>query len=553
MATMEDQVEVLVVGAGPVGLCAAYNLTRHGVRVRVVDRAPGPATTSRALATHARSLETYDQMGVLDAMLAAGRKVEHFSVHQGGRCLVRFDTDYSRLPTRFPFTLMIDQAITERVLRDALAGLGVPVQWGVTLESFTQDDAGVRTTLRYADGRTGTVPSGWLLGCDGGRSTVRKQLGLPLIGDSTETWLIADAIVDTDLPGDSIHLLHAGAGSVMLVPFPEEGKFRLLDTVDTDHADAADEVARRFAGKISRVLGRPVEVRTPSWVSVFTIQQRMVPSMRVDRVLVAGDAAHVHSPASGQGLNTGVQDAYNLAWKLAMVVRGTAGAGLLDSYGAERVPIGAALLGSTRKATVLVALRNRAMAVALPVGTGLLNGLRPLKRFVERRIMGAMSALALTYRDTPLNRPTGRRVGRVPLGGRVSVVDATGAAAPGWAALLAELREPRWRLLVVPDRPVDPAPGAVARAHPDLAVRTVTDEPGTPVAGGPTPLADPGGRLRADLGLRPGDWYLVRPDGYLASAGTGLVPAEVDRLLDSLLCRTTGARPQPDHTALENA
>jgi NADPH-dependent dioxygenase len=551
MATMDDQAEVLVVGAGPVGLCAAYNLTRHGVRVRLVDRATGPATTSRALATHARSLEVYDQMGVLEALLAAGRKVEHFSVHQGGRCLVRFDTDYSRLPTRFPFTLMIDQAITERVLREALAGLGVPIEWEVALESFTQDDTGVRTTLRHADGRTETVETGWLVGCDGGKSTVRKLLGLPLIGDSTETWLIADAVVDTDLPGDSIHLLHAGTGSVMLVPFPEPGKFRLLDTVDTDHADLADEVARRFAGKISRVLGKPVEVSTPSWVSVFTIQQRMVPSMRVDRVLVAGDAAHVHSPASGQGMNTGIQDAYNLAWKLAMVVRGTAGPGLLDSYGAERVPIGKALLGSTRKATLLVALQNRAMALGLPVGTAVLRGLAPLKRFVERRIMGAMSGLALTYRDTPL-RVDGRPVGRVPVGTRISVVDATGAAAPGWQALLAELREPRWRLLVVP-REGDATPAAIARAHPDLAVRTVTVDGATPAPGGPLPLADPDGRLRAALGLAPGDWQLVRPDGYLAATGSGLTGAEFDQLLSSLLCRPAGVDRPSDETALENA
>ena len=195
--------QVLIAGAGPVGLTAAYELARHGVRVRVVDAADGPATTSRALATHARTLETYDQMGVLPEMMARGRRIQAFTMHRNGRMLARMGADYSQLPTRFPLTLMIDQALTEKVLREAAAVRGVRVEWGVRLEAFGQDDSAVHVTLRRADGTVELFEVPWLVGCDGGHSTVRKLLGLPLIGDSSETWLIADAVVDTPLPQEA--------------------------------------------------------------------------------------------------------------------------------------------------------------------------------------------------------------------------------------------------------------------------------------------------------------------------------------------------------------
>ncbi|BFO23234.1 hypothetical protein SHKM778_96220 (plasmid) [Streptomyces sp. KM77-8] len=358
--------QVLVAGAGPVGLTAAVELARRGLRVRLVDAASGPAVTSRAMATHARSLETYDQQGLIDDLMSRGRRIQRFTMHAGGRTLARLGPDYSRVPTRYPMTLMIDQAATEEVLRQAAAKLGVKVEWGVRLEGFTQDADAVHTVLRTADGEEHLTVER-LVGCDGGHSTVRKLLGLPLLGDSSETWLIADAELEAGLPQNSIHWIKAGRGTVMAIPFPEENKWRLLDTADASYGGDPDQVAERFARKLRAGLGRPVKVSTPSWVSVFTIQQRMITSMSEGRVVLAGDAAHVHSPASGQGLNTGVQDAYNLAWKLALVVQGHAPQTLLDSYSAERVPIGRALLGSTRKATRLVQLKNSLAGVALPL------------------------------------------------------------------------------------------------------------------------------------------------------------------------------------------
>ncbi len=544
--------QVLVVGAGPVGLTAAHELARQGVRVRLVDAAPGPAVTSRALATHARTLETYDQMGVLDRLLPRGRRVEHFTLHQNGRRLVRFDTDYSHLPTRFPFTLMVDQVVTEEVLRTAAAGHGVSVEWGVRLEEFEDRGDEVDVRLSHQDGRTEELTADWLVGCDGGHSTVRKQLGLQLVGDSNETWLIADAVVDCDLPPDSIHWLRTPAGTVMMVPFPDPGKWRLLDTADASYDGDDEAIARRFAAKIEAGTGRPATVAAPSWVSVFTIQQRMIPTMRSGRCFVAGDAAHVHSPASGQGMNTGVQDAVNLAWKLAAVIQGAAAETLLDSYGEERVPVGVTLLRSTRMATALVQLRNRYAAAALRAVFTLVKSLPPLKSRIQRKIMGGMSALDLSYAAGPVALPAPAPAKQapdgtvVPAGGRIARV--TGerlAESTGWRQLVEELRIPGWTLLVFAPtaRSTDATLLRIASDYRgSLRARlVVTDACSAPSLNGP--ITDPDGLLRSDLGGTAGGWLLVRPDGYLAAQGADLVTEDPAVALDAL-----GIRPLTNRT-----
>ena len=504
----DEAVQVLVAGAGPVGLTAAHELVRRGVRVRVVDKASGPATTSRALATHARTMEICDQMGVLDRLMPLGRPVEHFSLHQGGKLRVRFDTDYRTMPTRFPFSLMVDQVVTERVLREHLSELGVEVEWGVELTSFEPHTDSVSATLRHADGRVEEITAGWLVGTDGARSTVRKRLGLELLGETTLTWLNVDVQLDTDLPPDSNHLLFTDDGTLLLVPFPEPGKWRVVDTTDcaTDAADDPEAIRARLAGKISRTLGRTVLVSSPTWLSVFTVQQRMIRQMRVGRVFVAGDAAHIHSPASGQGMNTGIQDAYNLAWKLADVVHGFAEDALLDSYGAERVPIGETLLGSTRKATAMVALRNKMLPILMPPATGLLNFLYPIKRKLEGKLIRGFCGLALHYAQSPLS-------GAVPgAGQRVGCTAEDERTSQGWRELIAELRDPRWKLLAFTE---EADLDDIAHRHSGaMSVRTVSAS-----ARGHRPLADPDGLLRKGLGVPPGHFVLIRPDGYVATSG----------------------------------
>jgi NADPH-dependent dioxygenase len=551
--------EVLVVGAGPTGLTAAHELLRRGVAVRLVDAASGPAITSRALATHARTLEIYDQMGVLPQLLPQGRPVQRFTLHQNGRTLAALRADYSRLPTRYPMTVMVDQAITERVLRDAVAGLGTEVEWGVRLTALEQDapgsgaaPAGVTVTLEHADGRTETLRTSWLVGCDGGHSTIRKLLGLKLVGESSETWLIADAELDAGLDDRSLHWLRTRSGALMAVPFPKPGKWRLLDTAEARYDGDAEAVGARFARKLSEAVGHPVHVRTPSWVSVFTIQQRMITAMRSGRCFVAGDAAHVHSPASGQGMNTGIQDAYNLAWKLAGVIHGHAGEALLDSYAAERVPVGEQLLGSTNRATTLIQMSNPWVAMVLPVMFGVVRNVQPLHSKISRKIMKAMSALDLSYADSPVSTAPPADAAAAagpPPGYRLACWTAERQEAPGVAAAIEELRDPRWTLLTTPGAarlpgnagPADAETDADAKPGPGLAawlsVRTVAAAPA-----GPGALADPDGELRTLLGLADDGWILVRPDGYVAARGAGPDPAALTAALATATA-TAGDRP----------
>jgi NADPH-dependent dioxygenase len=502
----------LVVGAGPAGLTMTHELARRGVRVRLIDAADGPARTSRALATHARTLEIYDQMGILSTLMPQGRRVQKFTLHQNGRTLAALSADYSELPTRFPMTVMVDQAITERVLRDAVAALGVDVEWGTRLESLSQDSDGVTAELVRSDGSRQSATAAWLVGCDGGHSTVRKLLGLTLVGESSETWLIADAVLDADLDDRSIHWLRTRSGTVMAVPFPEEGKWRLLDTAEASYTGDATVIAARFQRKLSEGVGRPVHVQPPSWVSVFTIQQRMITAMRAGRCFVAGDAAHVHSPASGQGMNTGIQDAYNLAWKLAAVVNGHALEPLLDSYASERVPVGAQLLGSTNRATNLIQLKHPVAGLVLPVMFKVVASVPALRAKVSRKIMRAMSALDLRY-DSVLSLDSAGPGPRP--GSRVSEVTEADLALPGFAALIErELRSPGWSLLVAEIEP-DLAGLGMRAADTDGWLSTCTV--GGPAGG----IPDPSGQVRSRLGLtEPGSWLLLRPDGYVAARGS---------------------------------
>ncbi|BCL32535.1 oxygenase [Streptomyces aurantiacus] len=526
--------QVLVAGAGPVGLALAFELARRGVPLRLIDAKDGPATTSRAIATHPRTLEVYDQMGLVGEMLERGREIRAFTLFQDGRRLARLDADYSTMPTRFPFTLAIEQTATEDVFRTALAGLGVVPEWGTRLERIARDDDGVTVELSHTDGRNETVRTPWLVGCDGGHSVVRRSLELPLIGEENQTWLLADAPMKSELPPNSIYWVRSRGGTLMAVPLADD-RWRLLDTVETGYDGDPDRLAARFERKLSQGIGHQVRVGTPTWVSVFTAQQRMVPRMRVGRCVVAGDAAHVHSPASGQGMNTGIQEAVNVAWKLAMVIDGHAREELLDTYTSERVPVGEALLESTRKATQMIELRSRFTDLVLPVVFGVVSRVAPIRKRMQREMLGGMSGLLLSYADRALTVPDGAGGAGPRPGTRLTEVTDADLTGTGWPALLAALRRPGWLLLsaAAPDDPAVEEAGRRARAEHGawLSVLSVTRATS---ATDPEVIPDGDGRVADRLGLAPGGWLLVRPDGYLLARGPALSTAALSAALKRL-------------------
>ncbi len=368
-----------------------------------------------------------------------------------------------------------------------------------------------------------TVRARYLWGCDGGHSTVRKTLELPLAGEAAHTWLIADAIVHTDLQRDGVHWLFPPGGALMAFPFPDPGRWRLLDTTGEGEPEHPEQIAQQFSTKLSQALGHDTIVDSPNWASKFTIQQRAVPAMHVGRCFVSGDAAHVHSPASGQGLNTGIQDAYNLAWKLAMVIHGHADATLLDTYDAERVPIGEALLASTSE------VMNTAMVETTTRDT------QDSDRGFMRQLIRNMSGLSIAYPDSPLTVP-GDESGEGPRPGqRLTQISAPDAQSPGWTALRALLRTSAWHLLVFA--------GSNHATSQDQIIAETGSQPAwldkmtirrRRLDKDDHGVWDPDGRVHDTLAATDGDWILVRPDGYLSARGTGdtSLRAALDRLAD---------------------
>ncbi|MFS0896175.1 FAD-dependent monooxygenase [Mycolicibacterium litorale] len=354
--------QVLIAGAGPVGLTAAIELTRRGVDCMVVDPLTEPPRYAKAVGLQPRTLEVFENMGVLRAVLDAGIEMKGQCVYVNGQAVSRIDLS---LPADVPFRfLCIPQYETERILRDEFARRSGAVQRGWRLTGFGQDDDGVSATVSTGSDER-TIRAQYLVGADGAHSVVRKTLGLNFEGAAfEEQYMLGDVEVDWSQPrGYAIRSMHQTDGVtddlLVCIPLPGRNRYRMSMLAPDELATASrDGVAHGFEGgrapelsHIQAVLDRlapePTTARTLRWSSVFRISHRIVDAYGRGRVFVAGDAAHIHPPTGAQGMNTGIQDAHNLAWKVALAVSGHAAPGLLDTYDAERRPVGEEVVGRT--------------------------------------------------------------------------------------------------------------------------------------------------------------------------------------------------------------
>lgn len=404
--------EVLIVGAGPTGLLLAGELRRFGVAVRIVEKLAAPSPLSRAIAVHARTLEVLEELGVAERLVAQGVRYRRARLFAGGAAEPVVEASFDELDSPYPFALGVPQDATERLLTELLASRGPDprgVERGVELVELAQDAGGCRATLRHADGRSEVVEAGWVVGCDGAHSRVRKALGLSFAGETfPERFWLGDVRARWDLPRDGIATFFGADGLLACFPLPDE-RWRLIASMGAAGAQGpgADPTLAELDGLSTARAGRPAGLHDAVWLGSFGINARQVERYRVGRAFVAGDAAHIHSPAGGQGMNTGLQDAHALAWRLALVVRGHVGGAaapdgaadrLLDSWSAERHAIGATMLRATSLATTVGTLRAPLARAVRDRVAGFLSSLEP----IQQRLVRSVAELDLTYRRSEL-------------------------------------------------------------------------------------------------------------------------------------------------------
>jgi 4,5-epoxidase len=472
---------VVVVGAGPSGLAASSALCAAGVDVRTLDAALAPATTSRALGLQPRGIEVLDRIGAIGKLREHAVPLSRTIFLANGRQLAELSwVD----PTRQgpPNPIVISQADIEASLRDRLADAGGTVEWGRQVVSV--EDTGENALVRLNDGSV--IRTQWVIGADGAHSVVRKSAGIEFPGiPRFELMFIADVCADLDSPRDAVAFWVSPMGVMGAFPLPGENVWRLMaPAADPDRRDCApqDIVSELETGLAHHGGGI---IRSVGWASSFRIHRRLADSYRHGRLLLVGDAAHIHSPVGGQGLNTGIGDAENLAWKLALVLKGRAHDDLLDSYEAERRPIAAEVLSNTSDVTgLLVGGQARTRLLRDRVVVPMLN-----KRWVQRHIADKASQLSVTYRGGPLGIKPWLRALAVSLPGLQPgdrMPDAEYPCDDGNVVRLYSVLGPGWAFLG------PQALGAIAKARLCEIVMLPAD----------------------------GDGLLVRPDGHLAWRGS---------------------------------
>jgi len=425
--------DVLIVGAGPTGLTLAGDLARAGVRHMVLERRSAEPNTTRAFAVHARTLEQLDMRGVADELVATGRQVPGVTLFGKSRVLL------SGLPTRFPFVLVTPQFNTERVL----AGRGVEVTSGAAVESVEQDADGVTAVL--ADGRR--IRARYLVGCDGWRSAVRESLGLPFPGKSVLRSIMLADVRLAEEPAETLTVNSSVGAMAFIAPFGD-GWYRVFSWNLAERPTSEPVEFEEVRETVRKACGTDYGMHDPRWMSRFHSDERQAPRYRVGRVFLAGDAAHCHSPAGGQGMNTGIQDACNLGWKLAAAVDGHDG--LLDSYESERHPIGAMAVKSSG---TLV----RSGLARTPLQRALRMGLTRLALSVPKvRSKGALmiSGVGIGYGDgvdrvPDVSLPGGGRLYEALRDGRFAVLGTPALDLGGWSERLTRTDAPGDQVVLV--------------------------------------------------------------------------------------------------------
>jgi len=405
MTLSEQHTQVCIIGAGPSGLMMAAQLLRYGIQPIIIDSKQGPTTHSKALAVQARSLEIYRQMGVIDRIISGGKQAKGVSFNQDGKVAASLSlANVGKGQTAFPFIHLYQQSKNERLLLDFLTQNCCPVYWETELISLNQSGKQVEVQLQSGAEKV-TITCDWLIGADGAHSTVRKQLQIPFNGDTyPNEFFLADVELDNpELDNDDVSLFLSPKGFAGFFPMPEDKSFRIIGNLPNLDKGGDELILEEVLPGINTITTKDIKIVRNNWFTTYRLHHRMADNFRKDRSFLIGDAAHIHSPVGGQGMNTGLQDAYNLAWKLAAAINGQMNDVVLESYAAERMPVAKDLLNTTDKIFKLILSQNWLASVfkkwVMPRLLRFVWSKESIREIFFRRV----SQIDINYRDSKIN------------------------------------------------------------------------------------------------------------------------------------------------------
>jgi 2-polyprenyl-6-methoxyphenol hydroxylase-like FAD-dependent oxidoreductase len=445
--------DVLIVGAGPTGLAVACQLIRFGVDFIVIDKKETTTPHSKAIGVQARTLELYEQIGLTEPLIARGTPADKAKMFAGGK--MRGEVEFGKLGegmSPYPYVLFVEQGKHESLLYQFIRSHDRDVVWNTELENFSQDENGVVANLKNVSGETETVEAKFLVGCDGAKSIIRHSLGLKFEGSTFERiFYVADVQLDWEYGHDALQVFLMRNSLLAFFPMTGEKQYRIVGTFPEEFSkDEGDILYDEIEEQIKEDTAVPLDITHVNWFSTYRVHTRHVNKFSEGRCFLAGDSAHIHTPAGAQGMNTGIQDGYNLGWKLAWVLKQGASESLLDSYNEERLPNAEALMKTTDRFFNLAAGKNPIFAFirlyVFPYVAQLLFSLEAVKRFVFPRI----AQIAINYRGSSLGETVGSF--KVKAGDRMPWFEIDGKSIYDF------LHRPIFHLLIFGDRKSDIPP-----------------------------------------------------------------------------------------------
>ncbi len=514
--------DVLIVGAGPTGLMLALQLARRGVRALIIDRLAAPSLRTRALGVQARTLEIYSQLGIADRALELGKRATGANIWARGRRSARIPLgDIGRDISPFPFLLILGQDDNERLLNEELRKHDIAILWGTELVGVAQDAERATAILKSADGTTCTLTAAWVAGCDGARSAVREHCKIEFVGAPySHVFFVADTEATGAMVPGELNVYLRRQGFHLFFPMRGENHWRVVGILPPHLRGREDLTFDDVVPSVRDEAGSELVFQSCSWYSTYRIHHRRAARFREGRCFLLGDAAHIHSPVGAQGMNTGLQDAYNLAWKLALVIAGRASAELLDSYAAERLPVAMRLLSTTDRAFALIVsdnplagiLRTRVLAKLM----GLVMRRESLRRFAFRTI----SQTGIRYRRSALSAMSGDLPKGAPRAGdRFPWLQLKFDSSAAAEDVFKRLEDTHFNLIVI-GQPVPP--GILRELGELLRIHEVVSDPAND-------------KELARVKIPRLAFFLVRPDGYIGMAGSRIDSSAMTRYVSDCL------------------